>query len=392
MARVVTPASEQEVVDIVRDLTSPVSIVGSGTRAGLGRPIEAADVLSTRALDGIAFYEPAEMMMSVRAGTPVPVVEQALEARGQMLPFEPADHRRLYGTDGTPTFGAVAACNISGPRRIQAGAARDSIVGLRFVNGRGEIVKSGGRVMKNVTGLDLVKLYCGSYGSLGILTEITFKVLPKPERASTLELEGLDDASAVKVLTGAMGSPFEVSGAAHLPAYGAEPPRTLLRLEGTAASVRDRMSALQAVLVSPALSRVLADEETAALWRDIRDGVFVAAPAGNVLWRVSVKPTQGPALIAALADVPLDRYFFDWSGGLIWMSVPPAGDAGAGPIRAALSELGGHATVIRAPDEIRRNIDVFQPLPGALMKITSGIKLSSDPRRLLNPGIMYPGI
>ena len=392
MANVFTPESETEAADIVRGLTAPVFIRGSGTRSGLGRTVDAEDALSTRGLDGISFYEPAEMMMSVRAGTPVSVVEQTLAAKGQMLPFEPADHRGVYGTEGEPTFGAVAACNISGPRRIQAGAARDSIVGLRFVNGRGEIIKSGGRVMKNVTGLDLVKLTCGSYGSLAVLTEITFKVLPRPERASTLVLEGLDDMDAVAVLTRAMGSAFEVSGAAHLPAHDGEPARTLLRLEGMASSVRDRMTALQTVLSSTASIHILEDGATAALWRDVRDGAPVALPAGNVLWRISVKPSHGPALIAALANIPLDRYFFDWSGGLVWLSVAPTGDAGAAAIRTAVSDLGGHATLIRAPDDIRRSVDVFQPLPDALMKITSGIKQSSDPRRLLNPGVMYPGI
>lgn len=392
MALVLKPQNENEAADIVRGLSAPVAIRGAGTRTGLGRHAETADTLSVRALDGISFYEPAEMMMSVRAGTPVSVIDQTLDAKGQMLPFEPVDHRRLYGTDGDPTFGAVAACNISGPRRIQAGAARDSIVGLRFVNGRGEIIKSGGRVMKNVTGLDLVKLYCGSYGTLGILTEITFKVLPRPERIWTLELDSLNDTDAIHTLTRAMNSPYEVSGAAHLPAHGDEPARTLLRIEGMATSVRDRMAALRAFLVSPAPSRILEDEETVALWRDLRDGAFIAMPAGNAIWRVSVKPTQGPALIASLAKTPLERHFFDWSGGLVWLSMPATGDGSAAAIRAALSRLGGHATLIRAPDDIRRNVEVFQPLPESLMKITAGLKQSSDPRRLLNPGVMYPGL
>ena len=392
MGHVFTPQSESEAADVIRGLTAPVSIRGSSTRSGFGRHVEADDVLSTRGLDGIVFYEPAEMMMSVHAGTPVSLVEQTLEEKGQMLPFEPGDHRRLYGTNGEPTFGAVAAANISGPRRIQAGAARDSIVGLRFVNGRGEIIKSGGRVMKNVTGLDLVKLYCGSYGSLGILTEITFKVLPRPERVWTLVLDGLGDSEAIKALTAAMGSPFEISGAAHLPAHGGAPSRTLLRLECMAASVRDRMTALQTFLADPAPSRVVDGEETISLWRDVRDGAFVAMPSGNAVWRVSVKPTDGPTLIAALSNAPPERYLFDWSGGLVWLSMPITGDAGAAAIRAALTGLGGHATLIRAPDDIRRSVDVFQPLPEALMKITAGLKHSSDPRRLFNPGIMYPGI
>ena len=243
------PRTESDVAEIVMDARAartPLAIEGGNTRAGLGRPMQAPVTLSTSALSGITIYEPAEMVISARAGTPVSEIERALGEQGQMLPFEPMDHRALYGSAGDPTIGAVAACNISGPRRISSGAARDHLIGLRFVNGRAEAVKSGGRVMKNVTGLDLVKLVCGSHGTLGVITEVTFKLLPKPRRTATLVIEGLDDERAVACMSAALGSPFEISGAAHLPQGSiGESARTCLRIEHFPDSVAYRMEALE---------------------------------------------------------------------------------------------------------------------------------------------------
>lgn len=385
------PTSEQEIAEIVRS-GAPVRIRGNGTRRGLGRPVEADNVLSTSAHSGIVLYEPAEMVMSVRAGTPVGLIEQTLADRKQMLPFEPADHRSLFGTEGGPTFGAIAACNISGPRRIQVGAARDSIIGVRFVNGRGEIIKSGGRVMKNVTGLDLVKLSCGAYGSLGVLSEITFKVLPRPEYSATLVLEGLDDSAAIAALTEAMTSPYDVSGAAHLPTRGGTPAQTLLRLEGFVPSVEERLDLIRGYLSAKSATRVLTGDESGSIWKYIRDAGPVAEPPAHAVWRVSVKPTDGPKFVSAVTEIGIKAHFYDWSGGLVWIAVSADGDAGAGRIRSALATLGGHATFVRGSDELRRAIHVFQPLDPALRALTERIKRSVDPRRLLNPSIMYEGI
>lgn len=375
------PLSEAEAADVVAQAharKSTLAIRGGGTRAGLGRPVRAA-VLDLSGLTGVTLYEPSEMVLSARAGTALSEIEALIGQRGQMLPFEPADHRRLYGSAGEPTIGAVAACNISGPRRIQAGAARDHLIGLRLVNGRGEIVKTGGRVMKNVTGLDLVKLNAGAHGTLGALTEATFKLLPRPERAATLAASGLSDAAAVDAMSRALGSPFEITGAAHLPGG-----LTLLRLEGFAESVDYRIGALRGLL-GVALD-VLALEEAARMWRDIRDAAPILDPAENAVWRISVAPSVGPKAVARLAPLGA-RWFYDWGGGLVWASVPAAAN-----VRAALAGLSGHATLMRAPDAARVTTPVFEPLSEPVMTLTAGVKKSFDPGGVLNPGRMYEGI
>jgi glycolate oxidase FAD binding subunit len=303
------------------------------------------------------------------------------------------DHRALLGTQGEPTIGGITACNISGPRRIQAGACRDHLIGVRLVNGRGDVVKSGGRVMKNVTGLDLVKLNCGAYGTLGLLTEVTYKVLPNPEIAGTLALFGLDDARAIGAMSRALGSPFELSGAAHLPAgIGSAKPRTLLRIENFASSVDYRLREIQKLFAPFGDGLRLIEEEADPLWCDIRDCRFFAEPRDRAVWRISTAPTRAPSLVARLTSELDLRHFYDWSGGLIWLSVPENDDAGARVIRAALATSGGHATLVRGSPDLRSRIDVFEPLAAPLMKITAGIKASFDPDAILNPGRMYAGI
>jgi glycolate oxidase FAD binding subunit len=390
------PASEAEAADTIiaaRKANRPLGIEGGGTRAGLGRAAQVEATLSTKALTGITLYEPAELVIAAKAGTPLAEIEQTLAARGQRLPFEPMDHRALLGTNGEPTIGGVTACNISGPRRISAGACRDHLIGVRLVNGSGEMIKSGGRVMKNVTGLDLVKLNCGAYGTLGLLSEVTYKVLPKPETAGTLALFGLDDSCAIDAMSRALGSPFEVSAAAHLPAgIGSSQARTLLRIENFASSVDYRLRELQKQLAAFGDGLRLIEQEANALWCDIRDCRFFAESRDRAVWRISTAPTRAAALVARLAQEFGLRHFYDWGGGLIWLSVPEANDSGAGEIRAVLATTGGHATLVRGSPDLRSRIDVFEPLAAPLMKITTGIKASFDPDAILNPGRMYAGI
>lgn len=389
-----TPTTEAQACAVVKSVigsATPLSIRGGGTRTGLGRPAQAASTISSAGLTGITLYEPAEMVIAARAGTPLAVVQETLAERGQMLPFEPMDHRALFGSEGEPTIGAIAACNISGPRRINAGAARDSLIGIRLINGRGEMVKSGGRVMKNVTGLDLVKLVSGSHGTLGFLTEVTFRVLPKPAAIATLQWRGLSDTQGVALLSQALGSPFEPMAAAHLPAgLAGDEALTLLRLENFPDSIEYRAGELALLLGEYGVPDRLEGEHPTALWREIRDAAFFAG-TDEAVWRLSLKPTDGPKAAAAIGRMlPGARWFYDWGGGLVWLAVPVDGDAAA--VRTALKPLGGHATLVRAPDAVRAAVDVFQPLAEPLMRVTAGIKKSFDPDGIFEPGRMYAGI
>ena len=391
----ITPRDEPEASAAIAEAAAnrvPLAIIGRGTKAAIGRPAQSERTVSAAGLSGVTLYEPAELVIGARAGTPLAEVERTLAEGGQQLIFEPIDYRPLLGSTGEPTIGGVAAANLSGPRRIQAGAARDSLIGVRFVNGRGEVVKNGGRVMKNVTGLDLVKLMAGSWGTLGFLTEVTFKVLPKPERTKTLVLRGLDEAEAAAAMSAALGSPYEVTAAAHLPAGLGGGAQTLIRLEGFAYSVDYRGGELRRLFGRRDMDMV-EGEANAALWRSVRDvAPFAADVSRDAVWRASTTPTKGH-LFTALVARSLDcRWFYDWGGGLVWLACAPDGDAGAAAIRAALTEIGGHATLIRAPAEIRAAVDVFEPQTEPLRRLTDGIKGSLDPARIFNPGRMYAGI
>jgi glycolate oxidase FAD binding subunit len=368
----IEPRDEAELAEAIRGATGPLRIRGGGTRP-VGRPVAGA-VLSTSALTGITLYEPGALTLVARAGTPLAKIEAALAAEGQRLAFEPMDHRRLLGTDGTPTIGGVVAANVSGPRRVQAGACRDSLIGVRFVDGIGTAIKNGGRVMKNVTGYDLAKLMAGSFGTLGVLSEVSFKVLPAHEAVVSLSIGGLDDARAIAALTAALRSPFEVSGAAHL----REERLTLIRLEGLADSVAYRVGRLRALLAD--FGAIGVEEDAArAIWANLRDVAVFSGRPGDV-WRLSVKPSDAPGLVARMGARAV---VYDWGGGLIWALMPEGDD-----LRARLGDFAGHATLIRASEETRARIAVFHPEPAPVAALTAGLRARFDPRGILNPGLM----
>ncbi len=390
-----TPASEADLADDIRVAARervPLSVIGAGTRDGLGRPVQAGETLSTSRLTGVTLYEPTELVISARAGTALKEVEALLAGHGQRLAFEPMDHRGIYGSSGEPTIGAVAAANVSGPRRIVSGAARDSLIGIRAVTGAGDIVKSGGRVMKNVTGYDLVKLMAGSLGTLGVFSEVTFKVQPVPETEATLALTGLSDETAVAAMSAALGSPFSVTGAAHAPADEGEPARTYLRLDGFAASVADRAQRLRELLAGFADADILGADTSRSLWLTILDLDGVSAPFSTPIWRVSVKPSDGPAIAATAKAAFQARVLYDWGGGLVWIVGGEGDDAGAAVVRGAVRAVGGHATLVRAPESVRNAVDVFEPLPAPVMAMSRKLKATFDPAGILNPGRMYAGV
>ncbi len=387
---------------------TPLEVIGHGSMRGFGRPVQTGYEIDLSALSGITLYEPDELVLSARAGTPMAEIRAALAEKNQHLAFEPADLGPLYGAAaGAGSIGGVLACNLAGPRRIKAGAARDHFLGLHAVSGRGEAYKSGGRVVKNVTGYDLCKLLAGSHGTLSVLAEVTVKVLPVPEKTRTVLLHGLDDAGAGTAMQRAMNSAHEVSGAAHLPASVAAVigvPRvaevgaavTAVRVEGPGVSVDYRCATLRRELADLGETSELHSDNSRLLWEEVRDVRPLLSAPDTALWRLSVPPSAGPAVAARIAAESKALYYFDWSGGLIWLALPLVGsaaaDAGAALVRGALTASGGHATLIRAPAELRAAVPVFQPQDEPSAALTARVKDSFDPNRVLNPGRMYAGL
>ena len=357
-----------------------LDVRGTGSKLDLGKPMRCDQTLDLSGLSGIVDYAPEELVVTLRAGTPMREVEALLAQRNQMLAFEPPDLGPLLGREpGEGTLVGTIMGNFAGPRRLSAGAARDHLLGFSGVNGRGEAFKSGGRVMKNVTGYDLSKLLAGSWGTLAVLDEVSVKVLPAPDQTRTLLLHGFDDEAAVTAMCAAMGSPHEVSGAAHVSE------RTALRVEGVAPSVEARVKGLRDLFPGAEMEE-LGTLESRAFWREVRDAVPLGADADDAVWRISCAPTDGPAVVARIkAAQPFAKTFYDWSGGLIWLALPATDDAEHGLVRAGLA---GHATLIRAPESVRATVPVFQPQPLALAALSARVKESFDPHGLLNPGRM----
>lgn len=392
-ADIQSPSSEEEAAIIVRDAHdsgTPLEIRGGGTRLGYGGVVEADRVLSSRNLGGIVDYEPAEMVMIVGAGTPMSEIDSALHQGKQRMIFEPVDHRRLFNVEGVPTIGGIVAGNISGPRRFVAGACRDSLLGVRFVNGCGEVIKAGGRVMKNVTGLDLVKPLSGSWGTLGFLTEVTFKVVPQVETEATLVIHGLNAAQAAQAMAAAMATSNDVSGAAYVPAAamrslgGSDDDVTLLRLEGFENSVSIRAEKLKSTLSAFGEITTLDLETSSTVWIAIRDCLPFADGTEDPVWRISMPPVEAHKLVAA---VDMGDAFFDWQGGLIWLRLQ--GDPQAKKIRKLVAENGGgHATLVRASERVRRDEPVFHPQAAPVGALSSRIRSKFDPKGVLNPGRM----
>jgi glycolate oxidase FAD binding subunit len=396
------PRDEKDVEEVVRWALAEgktLEVRGHGSKRALGRPSQTDLTLDLSGLAGVTLYEPEELVLSARAGTALAEIEALVAGRGQQLAFEPMDYGPIFGRQrGEGTIGGALAANLSGPRRLKAGAARDHFLGVSAVSGRGEIFKSGGRVVKNVTGYDLCKLLAGSFGTLAAMTHVTIKTLPRPETEETVLIHGLEDEAGIQAMSAAMNSSADISGAAHLPhrvadrVLGVSSSVTALRIEGVLPSVLHRKQILETLFSTRSLS-VLSEEQSRAFWLDIRDAMPFASPADErVLWRISTAPSQGAAMAAAIAKKNEAEVFYDWAGGLIWAALPPVHDAGAAGVRAAVAAAGGHATLVRAPAALRASVGVFQPQEPVLAALSKRVKESFDPQGVLNPGRMWAGV
>jgi glycolate dehydrogenase FAD-binding subunit len=404
MTDVLKPRDAKEVEDAVRWALGDekaLEIVGQGTKRAIGRPSQTDLTLDLSELSGVTLYEPEELVLSAKAGTPLAEIETLLEKNNQQLAFEPLDYGPVFGLEaGKGTIGGVIAANLSGPRRIKAGAARDHFLGVAAVTGRGETIKSGGRVVKNVTGYDLCKAFAGSWGTLGVMTDVTVKVLPKPETEISVLIAGLDDAQAVRAMTSAMSSSGDISGAVHLPDHVASwfdgvpkaEAATVLRLEGFAPSVAHRKDMLIALMKPFGQASVLAERESRAFWRCVREIKPFAAEGvrERPLWRISTAPSRGHEFAAAMS--PAAQMFYDWAGGLIWLAMPFGDEPAAISIRELLAQLGGHGTLVRASASVRAAVDVFEPQNAGLAGLSKRIKEGFDPKGVLNPGRMWAGV
>ena len=402
MSETFTPRSAVETCDAVKWAAAeeqPLEIIGTASKRALGRPVQAAHMLDLSGLAGIELYEPAELVLTAHAGTLTSDILAALADQNQELAFDPIDYGPLLGRGRDEgTLGGMIACNLAGSKRLKHGAARDHILGMEAVSGRGEIFKSGGRVVKNVTGYDLPRALTGSWGTLAVATKITLKVQPRSETEATFVVSGCDDAQAITAMTAAMGSSAEVSAAAHLPqavaarlaadghAIGAAA-ATLLRLEGFGPSVDYRYAALERLLGRHGrVSRVTA-EASAALWQAVRD-VAPFVGRDTLVWRVSLTPTAGAAFVADILRICDAEAYYDWSGGLVWLSLT-GDDPRADVVRDGVARAGGgHATLIRAPAPVRASIPVFHPQAAPLAALSARVKAQFDPHGILNPGRM----
>ncbi|MER8486055.1 FAD-binding protein [Mesorhizobium sp. M1322] len=398
-----TPSSAAETLATVAWAAaedSPLEILGHGSKRGIGRPLQTEHTLDLSKLSGVTLYEPAELVLSAKAGTPLAEIESLLAENGQQLAFEPLDYGPLLGGEkGKGTIGGVLAANLCGPRRLKAGAARDHILGIAAVSGRGEVFKSGGRVVKNVTGYDLSKLMANSWGTLAVFTDVTFKVLPAAETEVTLAVGGLLDDHAAAAMALALGSSAEVSSAAHLPERVAarvaggsvgSTAATLLRVEGFGPSVAYRIAALKDLLRNAGPLEEISGEISRSVWRDIRDCAPFADGLEKPVWRVSMAPAQGHQMLLALRMQAAVDAFYDWQGGLIWLRMEH-GDPEADLLRGLVRQYGGgHATLVRAAPSHRAAVPVFEPQAPQLAALSARLKAEFDPKNILNPGRMAP--
>ena len=406
------PVSEKEVSNFIKKSYKsglPIELVGSGSKKKIGKPLQIAKILNLSKLNGIIEYLPEELYIKVKAGTPIQHIEEELKKNKQQLAFEPIDFGNLLnGKTDYGTAAGQAACNISGPRRFKVGSVRDHVLGFRGVNGKGEIIKSGGVVVKNVTGYDLSKLICGSYGTLIALTEITFKVLPAPEESKTLIIHNQKIESALYLLEKSISSSNDVSGAVFLPKDPAVPgcimdiektfklndlkqdgSITAIRIEGSKKSIQQRIENLVNELKIRNLNISILDSyQSEIFWSKVKNLEFFYSSKNSIL-RAIIPPSECAQLVYQLSNK--FKYFLDWGGALMWLEAFELSEEMFESIRKKVVKHGGYLTMIKNSDYLPYVEDVFT-INRDRFNISQNLKKSFDPKRILNPGKMYTGI
>ena len=373
------PTGEAELCELIADAAARgerLSLGGGGSKSDIGRPLADARPVDLSGFTGVVDYDPPELVLTVRPGAPLADVQALVAAEGQMLAFEPFDHGPLFGRPaGAATIGGVVAAGVSGSQRLAFGAARDHLLGVRAVSGRGEMFVGGAKVVKNVTGYDLPKLIAGSWGRLAAITELTLKVLPAPRVAATRVLAGLDPAAAVEAMAAAMGSQADVACAAHLPG---RTPITAFRLQGFPGSVAARCETLaQRLKAFGDLSD--AGGEGAAIWTSLR--TLEPLPRVAPLWRISAPPSQGAA-VAATLEREGAPWLMDWAGGLVWTAF----EGEASRLRETARNAGGHAQLVRASAATRSATPAFHPPAAGVAALETRVRRAFDPAGVFETG------
>ena len=406
------PRNEKEVSDFIKKFYKsniPIELIGSGSKKNIGKPLQCEKTLNLSKISGIIEYFPEELYIKVKACTPMNVIEEKLKKYNQQLAFEPIDFGHLFS--GKSNYGTAAgqvSCNISGPRRFKVGSVRDHVLGFKGVNGKGEIIKSGGVVVKNVTGYDLTKLICGSYGTLVALTEITFKVLPSPQESETLIVHNLKLEKATDLLEKAISSSNDISGASFLPVepkcsgcvmniektfklndlkHGGS--LTAIRMEGSKNSIDERMKSLiKELKITDNAVSYLQTYQSEIFWKKLKNLELFASSKNNII-RIVIPPAESIQLIYQFSNK--FKYYLDWGGALLWMEAYELTEEMFESIRKKVVKHGGYATMIKNSYFLPFVEEVFT-INRARFNISQNIKKSFDPRRILNPGKMYTGI
>ena len=411
MSNLLEPDTVQEILEIVKWANAnslTLEIIGKNSKKFLGRPINTSHKLNLQKLSGIEDYLPNELVITAKAGTPISTIKNELAKNRQHLIFEPPNFSPLFGRPSNPgSIGGMISCNLAGPRRVVSGAVRDHFLGFKAISGRGEKFKSGGKVVKNVTGFDLSKLIAGSYGTLAIMTEVTLKALPSPEKTRTVLVKlpsvNCTHLESIKSMTNALTSSHEVSGAAFLPKKVSERSKvgfvksagcslTVIRIEGPGPSVKYRCEALKKMLKDFGEIEELHSRNSIKLWREIRDVSLLKSKKNQTIWRISCPPAEGIKFTSKIFKKGQTEAMYDWGGGLIWLTIEKPSENQYSLIQSIVKQIGGHATLFFGSDRARLKHPVFQPLPTPLMNLTQRIKDGFDPNRILNPGRMYIGL
>lgn len=389
------PASDHEAAELIGDAAragTRFEIISSGTKRHLGRPVDANAILDMSAVAGIIDYKPEELVLSARAGTRLAEIERLLAQNNQALGFEPCEWGPMLGAPtGIQTIAGVVAADVCGPRRVKSGSVRDHVIGCRFINGHGEVIKAGGTVIKNVTGFDIPKLMCGAFGTLGVLTEVTLRVLPRAKYSATLILRDQPPEEGLSTLIAAAQTPADATALVYLPvpaidlvdpAGGGSRGEALIRIEGTTAAIEERIALLRAKFPETEVA-LLNDEETQILFRTIGNGSLFGRE--DDIWRLCVPSSHAAN---AITEAHAQLWYADWAGGLLWLQLPASAEI-AERLRGITAAFGGHATLFRAGSEARRAIDVFEPEAPVRSRLTTAIKQAFDPQRVFNRGRMF---